>query len=161
MDVVSPWETEGGAVRDPIRRDGGMRLYAYVGNGVVMFTDPVGLGGGVINKIGRCARDCYLKSDRREFEKCFRECMGKGFTKDLCVQYGCYLPWPYLPGTGYYGCPPYGNPCAPYNYYSGPRGQGQDCADLKYACCMLFVKNGLDIRKCQLEHQRDCTDVNR
>jgi RHS repeat-associated protein len=146
--------------RDPIGFEGGVNLYAYVGNGVVMLKDPVGLKNDTLNRIWKCARDCYLKSDASEFEKCFRDCMGKEFTKDLCVAYGCFLPWAWMPHTGYTGCPPYGNPCSPHNDYPRPRGQGQDCADLKYACCMLFVKNMLDVRKCQIEHQRDCMKVN-
>ncbi len=145
--------------RDPIGMDGGVNLYAYVWNAVVVLTDPVGLAGNPLNDIWKCAQDCYLKSDPDEFQKCFIKCMGKKFTSDLCVAYGCYIPWHRLPPiVNYHGCPSYGNPCAPWNVYHSPRGQCVDCADLKRACCVLLARNLLDVRKCNIQWEKQCSE---
>jgi hypothetical protein len=69
--------------RDPVGFDGGINLYAYVGNGVVMGADPIGFG--VVNCDER-AREIRQRVREILKSKAFYDkhgCLDEGHTKEL------------------------------------------------------------------------------
>jgi hypothetical protein len=70
-------------IRDPIGFEGGINLYAYVGNGVVMGADPIGFG--VVNCDER-AREIRQRVREILKSKAFYDkhgCLDKNHTKEL------------------------------------------------------------------------------
>jgi len=136
--------------QDPLGE--GVNWYAYVGSDPTNSADPDGMSTRApagepddVKRIRRCLQKCGPKRPQ-DLSKCFLSCLGKGFTQDLCVKYGCHI----------FQCPSYGNPCDPKNKYPGERAQCQDCADLKRSCCGLFNPTPLGQHMCNKNFERAC-----